>query len=236
MVSPNDLIAALPTPELGFELYDQTVTAADGSYSFTGLLPGVYYVAEEMQDGWDMTVSPQGYMLILNGSAYEDLNFGNQQQFLPFTDTVLKKVADKKTADPGELVTYTLTYYLAENSASTVATITDDYDERYVEPVDIAGAIQGAGKLTWVDNVPLMPGDVRTITYTMRIKEEVPDDSTTHIDNTAVIQPGFHEASWRVTVSPLYLPFTGATLALLFFAAAGALLIGVVIRRKALDV
>ena len=230
--SQNDIIAALPVPELGFELYAQTLTAADGSYTFGGLLPGTYYVAEEQQDGWEMTVSPAGTFLVVDGVALTELNFGNYTPILPFTATVLEKKADKKTADPGDLVTYTLTYYLAEGSASTEATITDDYDERYMEPVDIAGATQGAGILTWHDSVPLETGDVRTITYTMRIIEDMPTTAT-RIDNVAVITPNGNEATWRVTVSNPFLPFTGGTLALLALLAAAALLIGIALRERA---
>jgi len=230
---PNGLAAALPTPDLGFELYAQTVTAADGSYSFTGLLPGTYYLAEEQQDGWVMTVSPEGMFLVQNGVALTDLNFGNHVPPLPFTDTELEKVADKSTADPGELVTYTLTYRnIGDGTIEGGVTITDDYDERYMVPVDIGDGVEADGIITWVDLVPLGPGDERTITYTMRVIDDMPAE-TTYIDNIAVIDPGFHEATWRVTVSSPFLPFTGATLGLLALVAAGALLIGIALRKKA---
>ena len=47
-----------------------TVTASDGSYSFTGLRPGAYSVAEVMQSGWGQSV-PGGVTstnLIVNGN------------------------------------------------------------------------------------------------------------------------------------------------------------------------
>lgn len=227
---------ALPSPDLGFELFAATVTDADGSYSFTGLLPGVYYVAEDLQEGWDQIVAPEGTFLVFNGAEVEDLDFGNAESFLPFTDTELEKVADKTKANPGDLVTYTLTYRNIGDGTIDEVTIVDDYDERYMVPVDIAGATQGVGTLTWVDTVPLGPGDERTITYTMRVILDMPVNKTTNVDNVAVITPGGHQADWRVEVDNPFLPFTGATLALLALVAAGALLIGVAIRRKAHDV
>ncbi|MBN2405624.1 MAG: DUF11 domain-containing protein [Coriobacteriia bacterium] len=230
---PNDLLAALPAPALGYELYAQTITAADGSYSFMGLLPGTYYLAEDQQDGWVMTVSPGGTFVITNGVALTDLNFGNQEPPLPFTDTELEKTADKTTASAGDLVTYTLTYRnIGDGIIDQGVTITDDYDERYMVPQDIAGAVDDGDTLVWVDNVPLGPGDERTITYTMRIDSDLPD-SVDKIVNVAIIDPGFHEASWTVTISEPFLPFTGATIALLALLAAGALLIGVALRVKA---
>ena len=78
-------------------LVGQTLTAADGSYSFIGLLPGVYYVTEGDREGWYMTVGPEGVFEVSNGTALEDLNFGNTQDL----DLALTKEADVTTVTVG---------------------------------------------------------------------------------------------------------------------------------------
>ncbi|MHB8925695.1 MAG: hypothetical protein ACYC5I_10430, partial [Coriobacteriia bacterium] len=225
---------ALPAPEPGFTLYASTLTAADGSYSFSGLLPGTYYVAEEQQDGWTMVIAPEGTFEIVNGSALVDMNFGNMEEFLPFTDTDLVKSANKKTADPGELVTYTLTYTNIGDSVIERITIVDDYDERYMTPVDVAEATVSDGTLTWVDTVPLTAGESRSIVYTMRVSEDMPD-GTTHVDNVAVVTPGGQRATWRVNVTAdePFLPFTGGNALVLLLIAAITTVMGVMFRRLA---
>jgi len=56
-----------------------TVTAADGSYSFTGLNAGVYTLSEVAQSGWTQTVHP-GKILIQSGTVSANNNFGNTTQ------------------------------------------------------------------------------------------------------------------------------------------------------------
>ncbi|MBC7265661.1 MAG: DUF11 domain-containing protein [Coriobacteriia bacterium] len=226
--------AALPEAAPGFVLYDSTVTDEGGAYAFDGLLPGTYYVAEEQQDGWTQTAAPEGTFVVTNGSAISDLDFGNQEEFLPFTDTEIVKRADKSVANPGDLVTYTLTYSNIGGGVIDSVRIVDDYDERYMTPVDTAGGTLVDGTIVWIDTVPLEPGEERTITYTMRISSEMPEGTTT-IRNVAVINPGDHESAWsvRVTTEEPFLPFTGGGVTLIVLAVALAMALGVAIRRKA---
>ncbi|MCE5190539.1 MAG: DUF11 domain-containing protein [Actinomycetia bacterium] len=226
--------SALPAPEAGYVLAASTVTGADGSYMFSGLLPGTYYVAEDQQSGWTMTVGPGGPFQVGNGTALVNLNFGNQEPFLPFTDTDLTKSADKTTASPGDIVTYTLTYKNIGDGTIDSITIVDDYDQRYMTPVNVSGATVAGGTLTWVDNVPLAAGQQRSITYTMRVSANMPV-GLTHVDNVAVITPGGHQANWRVnvTVDEPFLPFTGGDALVLLLIAAGAALVGVMFSRRA---
>jgi hypothetical protein len=226
--------AALPDAAPGFVLYEVTVTGEGGAYSFDGLLPGTYYVAEEQQDGWIQTTAPEGTFVVTNGAAVSDLDFGNQEEFLPFTDTEIVKRADKSVADAGDLVTYTLTYSNVAGGVIDSVRIVDDYDERYLTPVDTAGGAVVDGTLVWIDTAPLGPGETRTITYTMRISSEMPE-GTTNIRNVAVINPGDHESSWtvRVTTEEPFLPFTGGGIALLVIAATLAAVFGIAIRRRA---
>ncbi|MDI6712103.1 MAG: SdrD B-like domain-containing protein [Anaerosomatales bacterium] len=226
--------AAVPDPAPGFALYDTTVTGEGGAYSFAGLLPGTYYVAEEQQEGWTQTAAPDGTFVVTNGTALTDLDFGNQEEFLPFTDTDIVKSADKSTAEPGDLVTYTLTYSNIGDGIIESVRIVDDYDERYMTPVDTAGGTVVDGTIVWIDTVPLGPGESRTITYTMRISEDMPE-GTTVLRNVAVINPGGHESSWtvRVTVEEPFLPFTGSNGFLVLLAVLAAAAAAVVLRKKA---
>lgn len=56
-----------------------TTTATDGSYSFTGLTPGVYKLSEVMQTGWKQTDKPNP-VLIRSGTTATDENFGNTKK------------------------------------------------------------------------------------------------------------------------------------------------------------
>jgi len=224
---------ALPDADLGFAEYASTVTGVDGSYSFTGVLPGTYYLAEDQQEGWTMTVGPIGTFEVVNGSALVDKNFGNLEPFEPFTDVSLTKSADKSVADPGDLVTYTLTYRNVGDSVVASVTVLDDYDQRYMTPVDVAGATASGGVLEWIDLVPLEVGESRSITYTMRVHSNMPT-GLTHVDNVAVIYPGGDRANWRVdvTVDEPFLPFTGGEWMLLVLAAAVSMGVGLLLRQR----
>ncbi len=223
-VSPADV-------PVGWSLVAETTTGADGTYSFDGLVPGVYRVEEVQQPGWTMTAAPDD-MSVVSGTVVTGADFGNQEEFLPFTDTRLTKTADRSTAAPGDLVTYTLTYKNIGGGTLESVTIVDDYDQRYMTPVDVSGATVADGKLTWTDSVPLGPDEQRTITYTMRVSADMPT-GLTHVDNVAVITPGDHEATWRVDVNvdEPFLPFTGGEAAALLAVAAVAALAGIVFRR-----
>jgi hypothetical protein len=54
-----------------------TVTGADGSYSFTGLAPGVYAVREVLQAGWAQTRSVP-FVSLNVGERAMDVSFGNR--------------------------------------------------------------------------------------------------------------------------------------------------------------
>ncbi len=223
--------SALPDADSGYVAYASAVTGVDGSYSFTGVLPGTYYLAEDEQAGWSMTVGATGSFVVANGTALVDQNFGNEP-FGPFADLSLTKTADKTVADPGDLVTYTLTYKNIGESIVESSTILDDYDQRYMTPVNAAGATISGGVLEWVDLDPMEIGEVRSITYTMRVSSNMPT-GLTHVDNFAVISPGYDKPSWRVdvTVDDPFLPFTGGEWLLLVTAAVLSMGIGLLLRR-----
>ena len=54
-----------------------TTTAADGSYAFTGLAQGTYYVAEALPTGWSQTspAAPAERTVVLGGTAQTIFDF-----------------------------------------------------------------------------------------------------------------------------------------------------------------
>lgn len=165
--------------------------------------------------------------------------------FLPFTppDLSLAKSADKSTAKPGDLVTYTLVITNVGQGASQGYTVVDDYDQRYVTEVIDAGGGDvdtSTGKITWEIAEPLAPGASKTLTYTVKISASMPA-GTTIVRNTAVAidptdeVPGNNVDTWevKVAVSEPFLPFTGVEYYGLIILAMAAAIIGVLTRRLA---
>ena len=165
------------------------------------------------------------------------------EPFLPFTepDLTITKSVDKATADPGELLTYTLTYWNMGDAAAYDFTIEDDFDQRYVTVVDAAGGTVADGKIVWAFEGPLDPEDgKKTITYTVRITRDMPE-GTTNVDNVVVIVDPLDgddsnntdraRSKVRVPGEP-FLPFTGGEYLLLIGLAAVAATLGTVIRLR----
>jgi uncharacterized repeat protein (TIGR01451 family) len=240
---PQIVLNDAPTPEPGFELYATTLTGADGSYHFSGVLPGTYYVAEETREGWDMTVGPEGTFVMVNDQPITGLIFGNHEPFLPFTDIdlAITKAADVATAAPGATITYTLTYRNLGETEATNFTIVDDFDERYVTVLDAAGGVVADGKITWTLAGPLAMADgPQTITYTVKVDSTMPT-GTTNVDNTVVINhpddsnPDNNTDDERVRVTVQgepFLPFTGGEALLLVSAAILSAGVGALLRRR----
>jgi len=62
-----------------------TVTGEDGDYEFDDLTPGMYYVAEELQDGWVQTFPDPDeddgiHVISLGGAEEVEANFGNVRE------------------------------------------------------------------------------------------------------------------------------------------------------------
>jgi uncharacterized repeat protein (TIGR01451 family) len=165
--------------------------------------------------------------------------------YLPFTpvpDVTVDKSADKAEAKAGETVKYTLTYKNVGDAKSeaTDIKIVDDFDERYVEIVDAADGTVENGKITWTFDGPLTPEDgPQTITYTVKISEDLPEDVKV-VRNTVVISSpdetntDNNTDTWDVEVpDEPFLPFTGGEFALIVFIAGVALIAGASLRRLA---
>ncbi|TLM67311.1 MAG: DUF11 domain-containing protein, partial [Actinobacteria bacterium] len=83
-------------------LYAQTLTAANGLYTFRDVLPGTYYVAETQKPGYFMTVGPQGNFSVANGTAAGPLDFGN----VPARAAIDVEKTGVALAHVGDVITY----------------------------------------------------------------------------------------------------------------------------------
>ncbi len=147
----------------------------------------------------------------------------------PFTDTQIIKSVDKTTVKPGDIVTYTLKVSLTAGSSVATMTITDDYDEKYMTPVDVNGGAVADGKIVWTYDTPLNAGEVRTVTYTMKVSDSAADGQK--IKNIAVVNPFGDTDTKTIEVSSPFLPFTGGEWTLLALLALLALAGGLILRR-----
>ncbi len=179
------------------------MTGQDGAYAFDGLLPGTYLVQEEERADYQRlrpaAGSGYGPFEIASGSEFLNNDFVNQSLATP----AFSKAADKSSASTGEIVTYTLTY--TNTGSLPIAgpfTIVDNYDQLYVTPVDANGGVDNGDTITWMDSSGLSPGESRTITYTLRVKSDMPE-GTTYVKNSASLRwfGGELLSSWNVGVT-----------------------------------
>jgi uncharacterized repeat protein (TIGR01451 family) len=231
-----------PAVPAGYAFYAQTVTGAGGGFSFAGVLPGKYFIAEVPQFGWQRTDSPANPMTVGNNSSINGLLFGNWIPFAPFTapDLAIKKSVNASVVSDGQEVLYTLTYTNTGNEVATDFNIVDHFDSAHMEVVDPSGGTVSGSTITWNFAGPLAINGSGSITYRMRVKSDVP--AGTVINNTAVImfdnltdstmQDNTDVAQIRVQSLP-FLPFTGADLTLYLLVAACALALAITLRRLA---
>lgn len=220
---------------------DSGMTGEDGMLLFADLEAGTYSVTETLIEGWDNTTPLTQEAEVVSGETTH-LFFGNMEESLPFTelDLAITKLADKHVANPGDLITYTLTYRNLGDLPAEDYTIVDDFDERYVSIVNANGGVVSGGKITWTFAGPLTKeAGPQTLTYTVRVISGMPL-GTTRIDNVVVIDHPLDEnpANDRddervvVTVSEPFLPFTGGEYLLLLAAALITGAAGLVLRVK----
>ncbi|MDY0341578.1 MAG: SdrD B-like domain-containing protein, partial [Coriobacteriia bacterium] len=225
---------------------DSGLTNADGELVFDELPLGVYVVTETLQDGWTNT-TPLSQSVTVVEEQTAHVWFGNvEEPFLPFTepDLAVTKSVDKTAAAPGELLTYTLTYWNTGDADARDFTITDDFDQRYVSVVGAGGGTVADGKIVWRIAGPLSKADGKqTITYTTRVITTMPV-GTTNVDNVVVIthpddsNPTNNTDSARTVVKVVraagepFLPFTGGEYLLLLSIAAVAATAGTLFRLR----
>ena len=175
------------------------------------------------------------------GNQVSDTDELTVEVYLPFTppDIALTKSANVTTATAGSLVVYTLTYKNVGQGSAVDFTIVDDYDQRYVEVTEAAGAVNANGTLTWSIAGPVAPGGMGMLTYTVRVIKDMPV-GTTAVKNVATAKVpddsndknNTAEAIVNVTVEEEpFLPFTGGEFTLVLLIAGLAAALGIALYR-----
>jgi len=217
-------------------------TDENGMAAFDDLLVGEYTVVETLQEGWENTSGLEEVAIVVVDETAQ-VYFGNIETPLPFTelDLAITKSASVHSAEAGDLVTYTLTWWNLGDTPAEDYTIVDDYDERYVTIVNANGGTVTNGKITWTFAGPLAKDDgTMSLSYTVRIDEDMPDGAT-NVDNVVVIShpddadPSNNTDNERVVVTG-FLPFTGGEYLLLIGLALMAASTGVALRVRAVRV
>ncbi len=135
-------------------------TAADGTYSFTGLTAGTYTVGEVLQTGWVQTfpAAPGTYsMTVTSGTDSKNNDFGNFQlgkiSGMKFNDLNGNGVNDSEPALSGWTINLT-------NPDGTVSTTTTAADGTYSFLDLTAGTytISEVLQTGWVQTFPAAPG------------------------------------------------------------------------------
>jgi LPXTG-site transpeptidase (sortase) family protein len=102
-----------------------TLTAADGSYSFTGLGPGIYTVRETDPSGMTST-TPNSVSVTLGDGTLAIVDFGDQTSTgATIADPALTKNGDPASAQVGSLVTFLITVSNLGNATSGNVVVTD---------------------------------------------------------------------------------------------------------------
>jgi hypothetical protein len=108
-----------------------TVTAADGSYSFTGLAPATYTVKEAVPAGWTQTFGKNGYTFSANsGSNYTGKNFADFKN-VNISGSKYRDVNGNGCKDTGEPMLQGWTMDLFSSSGVLLATATTDASGNY---------------------------------------------------------------------------------------------------------
>jgi len=80
-------------------LQQNGTTAADGSYQFLGLPPGVYFLSEAQQPGWTQTAPAEGrYLINLSSISESSKDFGNKR--------LAVQAPEPEETEPGRLDRY----------------------------------------------------------------------------------------------------------------------------------
>lgn len=187
----------------------ETVSGADGSYSFPDLLPGTYTVSEAVPGGLTPTSSPQiTGITVRSGSGSPNNNFGlaGPGGFVnaaggPAPDIAISKGAPD-TARAGGTFPYRITVKNRSSFPATRVEVTD------LVPVQLTlvsipdGATIRNGVVTWSVGT-LGPGASRTLTMEVRVNPRV----TGAIVNTATVTadnlPPRHDSARTVVRGPV---------------------------------
>ncbi len=151
-----------------------TLTAADGSYSFTGLGPGIYTVRETDPSGMTST-TPNSVSVTLSDGTLAIVDFGDETiPSATIADPAVTKYGDPASAQVGSLVTFLITVSNLGNAASGNVVVTDTVPA-FLDIVSVSVS-PGSGFPTSVSNNTitisfgaLAPGAVYTVEVVTRV-------------------------------------------------------------------
>lgn len=116
------------------------------------------------------------------------LTFIEKTQVVSTHDLWITKTANKTNAVAGDIITYTLNFGNMGNYKGDNVTITDNYDETYMDVIDAAGGTNSNGNIEWTISGDMPIGSSYTKTYQLQIKPGANFPAgTTNIHNMAYI-------------------------------------------------
>ncbi|MDY0088111.1 MAG: SdrD B-like domain-containing protein [Coriobacteriia bacterium] len=177
----------------------------------------------------------------VSDSAEAFVDIDEALEFPP--DLMVKKSANRETANPGDVITYTVVIKNVGGAVATEYTVKDTFDKDHLSVVDAAGGTVAGNTITWTFPGPLASGESQTITYKMMVSKTMPAGRTVVPNKVVVTMAGDEDATnnnsgWSITVNVKpekeepYLPFTGANLLGLLALAGVTGIAGAQLRRR----
>jgi len=170
----------------GYLPIDTTTTAANGTYTFADLGPGMYKVSEVQQSGWTQTypagTGMHGPLQLLSGEAVINQDFGNFSApavVVPSRTTldITKTNNISAFVNPGQTVSYTVTVTNTGSADATNVIVNDTLPSGFLFSQDA-----GQKKVFPIGLIPA--GQTRTLVYSASVGLGVANGTYT---NTAIV-------------------------------------------------
>jgi LPXTG-site transpeptidase (sortase) family protein len=151
-----------------------TLTAADGSYSFTGLSAGTYTV-RETDPATFVSTTPNDVAVVLGDGTLATVDFGDQSTTgALIADPAVSKYGDPATAQVGSIVTFLITVSNTGNTSATNVVVVDT-KPAFLDILSVSISpgpgfpVVISGNTITIDFGTLAPGDVYTVEVVTRV-------------------------------------------------------------------